>query len=192
MENGNNSNNNKETEERMPGQETKQQEKKEVTEKKDSLEELLSKNKEEYQDLWDKYLRLCADFDNARKRWDREKEETIKFANFYLLKDLTVVLDEVEQALKMIKEHGDTKDIIDGLKMCYDNFIGVLKKRGLTAIDAEGKKFDPHYHEIAGSKEVEGDQEEHVVLQEVQKGYLLENKLLRTSKVIIGIKKQSV
>lgn len=163
--------------------------KEDILSKKLSLEEILSKKEEEYNVLWDKYLRLCADFDNARKRWEREKEDTIKFANFILLKDITVVLDEMEQALKIIKEHSDITEIVKGLQMCYDNFIGVLKKRGLISIDAKGRKFDPHFHEIVGSKEVEGDQE-HIVLEEVQKGYLFENKLLRTSKVIIGVKKQ--
>jgi molecular chaperone GrpE len=144
-----------------------------------------------YDALWDKYIRSRADFDNARKRWEREKEDLIKFADASLLRELLVVLDEVEQALKMVKEHSDIEQINKGLELTYNNFISVLKKRGLKPICALGKDFDPHLHEILASKEVEEDIKQPVVLEEVQKGYMFEDRLLRTAKVIVGIKRQT-
>lgn len=148
------------------------------------------KKEQEYKALWDKHLRLCAEFENTRKRWQKEKEEVIKFSNFLLLQELLVVLDEMEQAAKMIKQHKSGEEIIKGLDMMYNNFSRVLKKGGLKVIEAQGKDFDPHFHEIVATREAE-DEQEHKVLEEVQKGYLLEGKVLRTSKVIVGIKKKS-
>ncbi len=153
--------------------------------------EILKKKEEEYQSLWDKYLRVCAEFDNARKRWDKEKQEIIKFANFKLMKELVVILDELEAALNNINNK-DVNKIIEGINLTYKNLLDVLKRFGLKPIEAKGKKFDPHYHEIVAHKEVEDDEEEHLVLEEVQRGYLLENKLLRTSKVIVGVKKKNL
>ncbi len=156
--------------------------------KKEKHLEELEKQNQELEVLRDKYLRLGAEFDNARKRWEREKEEVIKFANYTLLKDLTIVLDEMEQAMKMVSAHSDLEQIAKGIEMTYNNLLAVLFKKGLKVIEAEGKKFDPHLHEIVASREIqEGD--EHVVLQEVQKGYFFVDKVLRTSKVIVGIKK---
>ncbi|UCG35427.1 MAG: nucleotide exchange factor GrpE [Candidatus Omnitrophota bacterium] len=149
----------------------------------------LEKQGQELEALRDKYIRLGAEFDNARKRWEREKEDVIKFANYSLLKDLTIVLDEMEQALRMVKEHSDFEQIAKGIELTYNNLLGVLFKKGLKTIEAAGKKFDPHFHEIVASREIE-EGDEHLVLEEIQKGYLFGDKVLRTSKVIVGVKKK--
>jgi molecular chaperone GrpE len=146
--------------------------------------------KQDYAALWEKYVRACADFTNARKRWDREKEELIRFSNSSLLRDLLIVLDEAEQALKMAKEHSNVEEIIKGLEMAYGNFVTILKKRGLQAMETKDKVFDPHLHEIVASKEID-EANKPIIIEEVQKGYLLENKVLRPAKVIVGIKKQT-
>ncbi|MEI8348742.1 MAG: nucleotide exchange factor GrpE [Candidatus Omnitrophota bacterium] len=145
---------------------------------------------EDYQALWNKYVRACADFSNARKRWDREKEDIVKFSNSSLMRDLLIILDETEQALKMAATHHSSEDILKGLEMTYNNFIGVLKKRGLQAITAVGKDFDPHFHEIIATKEVDSNISKPVVLEEIQKGYLFEDKVLRSAKVIVGIQRE--
>jgi len=145
---------------------------------------------EDYQALWNKYVRACADFANARKRWEREKEEIVKFSNSSLMRDLLVILDETQQALKLAATHHSSEDILKGLEMTYNNFIGVLKKRGLQAIDAAGKDFDPHFHEIIATKETDLSGAKPVVLEEIQKGYLFEDKVLRPAKVIVGIQKE--
>jgi molecular chaperone GrpE len=138
----------------------------------------------------DKYMRACADFANARKRWDREKEDLIKFSNSSLLRDLLIVLDESEQALKMVKEHGNIEEIIKGLEMAHNNFLNILKKQGLEPMECVGKNFDPHLHEVIASKDVNENIDKPVVLEEIQRGYLLEDKVLRPARVIVGIGKK--
>jgi len=162
--------------EKEKNKESQEIEKTEEIKKIDMKEfEEIKKKAQEYDSLWDKYLRVCAELDNARKRWEREKEEVIKLANFKLMKEIISFLDNLEKT-------------IEGMKLTYKNFLSLLSQFGLKRIEAKGKKFDPYYHEIVGQKEIEGDKE-HIVLEEVQPGYLLEDKVLRTSKVIVGVKK---
>lgn len=155
-----------------------------------SSEESLKQKEQQYEELLDKYLRLGADFENSRKRWERERYDLIRFANSSLLKEFISVVDEMEHALKAVKNNTSCEETVKGLEMLYDNFLGILKKNGIQVIEALGKKFDPHFHEIAGSKEVKEDNQEHIVLEEVQRGYLFEEKVLRTSKVIVGVCKK--
>ncbi len=151
----------------------------------DELKELKEKAAK-YDELWNKYLRACAEFDNARKRWEKEKTEIVKFANYALIKELIVIMDELEHAMTAIKEHSQDKEIQKGIELTYNNLYSILKKEGLAPIEAKGKKFDPHVHEIVGQKE-EKELDEHTVIEEVQKGYTLGDRLLRTSKVIISV-----
>jgi len=157
-----------------------------------SKEELesLKKKAEGFDSIWDKYLRGRADLENAQKRWDKEKSDLLKFSSFALSRDLVVIVDELEQALKSMEEHSsDNKAITEGIRLTYNNLFNILKKEGVTAFESKGKKFDPHVHEIVGQKQA-SDEEEHMILEEIQKGYMIEDKLLRTAKVIIGIRKQ--
>jgi len=150
--------------------------------------EELRRKASEYDSLWDKYLRVCADFDNARKRWEKENKDLVKFANHNLIRELIVIVDELEHALKATKEHSSQEEITKGIKITYNNLLNLLKKEGLVPIEAKGKKFDPHIHEIVGQREID-KVEEHIVLEEIQKGYLLGDKVLRTSKVIVAVKR---
>ena len=167
------------------------------------VEELKNKSSE-YNALRDKYLRTCADFDNARKRWDKEKQGVAKFANFSLIKELLVILDELEHALKAVDEHSQVDKapllketgesipldkIAKGVELTYNNLRSILEKEGVKAIEAKGKKFDPHIHEIVGQVN-NPDVEEHTVLEEIQRGYFLGDSLLRTSKVIISVREE--
>ena len=164
------------------------QDKEKLPSKEEGLQKELEEKNQQLEAWRDKHMRLAAEFDNARKRWEREREEVIKFANYSLFKDLTIVLDEMEQAMKMVREHSDLEQIAKGVELTYNNLLGVLFKKGLKTIEAKGKKFDPHFHEIVASREIE-EGDEHMVLDEIQKGYLFGEKVLRTSKVIIGIKR---
>jgi molecular chaperone GrpE len=145
---------------------------------------------EDYQALWANYVRACADFENSRKRWERERQDSLKFGNVMLLRELLVVLDEMAQALKIVKVHKDSVEIVKGLEMMYNSFLAILKKQGLSVIETAGKKFDPHFHEIVATREVD-NVEEPMILEEIQRGYFLEDKVLRASKVIVGISPQS-
>ena len=148
----------------------------------------LQKKAAEFNSLEDKHLRTCAEFENIRKRWDREKTDLIKFANYSLIRDLIIIVDELEHALSAIKEHESSSEINKGVEMTYSNLLKVLKNEGLEPIQAKGKKFDPHFHEIVGQRE--DTSEEHTVLEEAQKGYMLCDKVLRTSKVILAMEKK--
>lgn len=150
----------------------------------------LKRKAAESESLSDKYLRVCADFDNARKRWDKERMSLIKFASYNIIRNLIVILDELGHALEAIKEHSTLEEITRGVEITYKNLLSLLKKENLMIIEAKGNKFDPHIHEIVGQKEVEPE-DEHIVLEEVQKGYMLDDKVLRTSKVIVGVVKES-
>jgi len=140
----------------------------------------------EYLDVLNKYLRLAAELDNARKRWDRDRDDLLKYGESALLKEVLVILDELKAACSMAREHKDSEQIARGLEMTCKNFEAILKKRGLEVIESVGKPFDPHFQEIAASRPAEGI-DAHVVLEEIQKGYMLADKVLRTAKVIVGV-----
>jgi len=146
----------------------------------------LKQKAESYDQLMDKHLRACAEFENARKRWDREKQEIYRLGNFILIKEVVVILDELEHALRIASEHGSDPEIVKGVEMTLKKFFSILTKQGLKPIDAKGKQFDPHVHEIVGQKQTD-EYEEHVIIEEVQKGYFLEDKVLRTAKVILAV-----
>jgi len=150
-----------------------------------SQDEFDAKSKE-CMEMKEKYVRLAADFENARKRWDRDRDDLFKFANFAILKELLSVVDTMESALKAAQVHANHDEVIKGLEMTHNNLLNVLKKNGLETIEAKGKKFDPNFHEVVLSKPDEGD--EHIVLEEAQKGYIYNGKLLRATKVIISVK----
>ncbi|MBS3052030.1 MAG: nucleotide exchange factor GrpE [Candidatus Aenigmarchaeota archaeon] len=154
--------------------------KKELEEKTSKLEiELQEKAKlaEEYSNRL-KYLQ--ADFDNYRKKFDKEKDDIRRLANEDLIKEFLPIIDEFEIALNEI-ENGRDKI---GLGLLYKKLLKTLENHGLKHIDALGKKFDPNFHEIL-LKEM-SDKEDGIILEELQKGYLLKSKVIRPSKVKIA------
>lgn len=165
------------------------QEKEELLERKICPEEYrkLKEKANSYDELWQKYLRLCADFENARKRWERDRIEVVRFATYEVMKELLVILDELEHALQAIDKHSTIEEIKKGVELTHKNLLRLIKKEGIKPIEAKGKKFDPHLNEIVGQRE-DNNVEEHTVLDEVQKGYLIGDKVLRTAKVIISKK----
>lgn len=150
----------------------------------------VKKKAQEYNSLWDKYLRTCAEFENTRKRWERERQEIFKLGNFNLIGEVVVILDELEHTLRVTKEHSTDPEIIKGVELIHSKFVNILRKQGLKPIEAQGKKFDPHLHEIVGQRPTDeyDEYDEHVVIEEVQRGYFLEDKVLRTAKVIVAVK----
>lgn len=141
--------------------------------------------KGEARDNKDKYLRLFAEFENARKRMDREKIEFIKYANEELLIEFLGVFDNLELSLIAVKQKQDAESLIKGIEMVLRQAQEILKKNGVTRIEAEGRMFDPHQHEIL-LQEDSADVEEGTVLQELQKGYKLGEKVIRTVKVKVS------
>ena len=146
--------------------------------------------REEYEALRDKYLRLSADFDNYKKRFAREKQEMRDFGNAQRLKELLFVLDNIERAIEVSEEsHGEKTDFVaflDGIKLVHSQFLSGLENFGVSSIDSsEGSSFDPSYHE-AVHKEYSETCESGTIVSQMQKGYLLNGRLLRPSMVSVS------
>jgi len=140
-------------------------------------------------ELDDRLLRLTAEYDNFRKRSQREKNESRQFANQHLLEKQLPVLDNFEMALTAA-ENTDPA-IRDGVQMIYDQFLSVLKEAGVEGIDAGGELFDPNIHEAISQKETT-EVEEGTVVQQVQRGYKLNDRLVRPARVIVAKAPESV
>ena len=128
-------------------------------------------------------LRLTADYDNYRKRALREKEDARQFANQALLEKLLPVLDNFEMAIIAANEIDPS--IKDGVQMIYDQLFNVLKDSGMEPIDAMGNAFDPNLHEALSQEETTGV-EEGTVIQQVQRGYTLNDRLVRPARVVVA------
>jgi molecular chaperone GrpE len=179
------------TEEKEEGQETSRHEEHKKKRKKDDATEELKRTLEEKEEviksLQEKMLYFQAEFENYKKLKIKEKQDTLKFGNEVLVKELLPVLDNLEMALDHTEKTEDYKGIYEGVKMTLNEFLKVLEKAGVTRIEAAGKKFDPNLHEAFYQEEKE-DVEPDTVISEFQKGYLLNNRLVRPSRVIISKK----
>lgn len=137
---------------------------------------------------WDKYLRLQADFENTRKRWERDRSDILRYANDDLLCSLLNITDDLERSLELSQEkHEDFTAFLKGVEMILAHIHDLMKKNGVTAVDAAGKIFDPNFHEALMQVE-SADWPENTVVEEMQKGYLLNGKVLRTAKVKVSKK----
>jgi molecular chaperone GrpE len=131
----------------------------------------------------DAYLRLAADFDNYRKRVAREHAELTTRANERLVNELLPVLDDLERALEAAAEHEEAK-LEEGVELVHRSLVALLERHGLSEISTEGS-FDPHVHEALLAQPGEGA-EEGSVLQVLQKGYRLGDRVLRPARVIVA------
>ncbi|MDD5476891.1 MAG: nucleotide exchange factor GrpE [Candidatus Omnitrophica bacterium] len=139
-------------------------------------------------DSWDKMLRNQADLENTRKRLDREKQEFIKFANEGLVLDLLNVLDDLERTVNLAEStKQDLAAFLKGVEMILAHLYEMLKEHGVKPIEAEGKIFDPNYHEALMQVESK-DLPEHTIIEVLQKGYLIHERVLRTAKVKVSKK----
>jgi molecular chaperone GrpE len=132
---------------------------------------------------YDKYLRAVADLDNYKKRAIKEKADIIKYGKEEVIKDILPFVDSLDRAL----EHADSSDVQafkEGIKLIQEQLLSCLKKHGVEKIDSIGLDFDPNFHEAMMQVESE-EHPENKVVNEVQKGYLLNGRLLRPSKVCV-------
>ena len=136
---------------------------------------------------WDKFLRAAADLENYRKRAAREKEETVRYQGEQMVTALLPVLDNMDRALSSAQEHGsEHSGLVEGLEQIHAQFERVLKDFGLEAVAAAaGDTFDPRLHE-AISHEPSAEQPEGAILQQLQRGYKLGNRLLRPARVRVS------
>jgi molecular chaperone GrpE len=131
-------------------------------------------------------LRVQADFDNFRRRTQKEKEELAQYATSKLVAELLSVLDNFERALATAPGNAESEAFTKGINMIFRQLEGVLKTEGLTAMETVGQPFNPEYHQAIMQVESE-EHEEGIVTEEVQKGYLLKDKVLRPAMVKVSM-----
>lgn len=139
-----------------------------------------------YEELNDRYLRLYSEFDNYRKRTNKEKIELRQHASEDIIKDLLPILDDMDRANKINSESSDLKGVVEGSLLITTKLKNMLGSRGLSEIDCIGQDFDTDYHEAVTTIKAEDPEMKGKVMDETQKGYKLNEKVIRFSKVIIG------
>ena len=133
----------------------------------------------------DQMLRTMAEFDNSRKRVEREKEDSLKYALESFVKELIPTVDGIERAIQSTKESQDFDALAEGVEMIYKGILSTLEKRGVTPIKAVNELFDPTQHEAVMHVESENVPENRVI-EEWQKGYMLNNRVIRPSMVSVS------
>ncbi len=154
----------------------------ELIEEMKALQEQIEKKEKEAEEYLLLAKRVQAEFENYKKRAEREQAEYTEQANARLVLNLLPVLDNFERALTV--ENSDMNSFKKGLTMIFSQLKNVLETEGLSAIEAVGKEFDPYYHEAVLT--AVGDYEEDIILEECEKGYLFKTRVLRPSKVKVG------
>lgn len=156
--------------------------KKKLEVKKEDLNKQLEETKILAEERLNQLKYLQADFDNYRKKFEKEKEQVVRLANENLVKELIIVLDDFDAAIKL--SEGEKKK--EGLVSLKKKFFDILVNQGLKEIEALGKRFDPNFHEVL-CKELSNHNEDEII-EEIQKGYILKSKVIRPSKVKISKK----
>ncbi len=141
--------------------------------------------KQKLESLNQQYIRLAADFDNYRKRQAQERENLLKYGSETALKKMIEVLDNFERGEKALEKVEDCQTVKDSFNLVHQQVIDTLQKLGLEAIDTEGKEFDPNFHD-AVMQTPNNDVPEHTILNELQKGYKLGDKVLRPALVNVA------
>ncbi|MBK7339940.1 MAG: nucleotide exchange factor GrpE [Saprospiraceae bacterium] len=137
-------------------------------------------------DQKDKYLRLFAEFDNFRKRSYKEKNDYIKNASQDLVADLLVILDDFERAQKLAEDQKNTEIFPEGMRLIYHKLLLLLKQRGLEAMDSTNVVFDPSLHEAVTEFPAPSEEMKGKVFDTLEKGYLLNDKIIRYAKVVVA------
>jgi len=145
------------------------------------LANALERNRE----LEDKLLRMAAEQDNFRKRMQRERETSLKYAEETILREILPSLDNLERAVEQCKCAPDAVALLAGVEMTCKGLLNTLEKFGVKLLAGEGQPFDPNFHE-AVAMEASADVPENQILQEYQKGYMFKDRLIRAAKVVVS------
>jgi len=141
--------------------------------------------KKDYDEINNKFFRISADFQNYKKRAEKEKSDIYNYANEKLILELLPIADNLERAVKSAKDEGQGESILKGIEMIYQQFSDILKKNGVQEIFAVGEPFDHNYHH-AVMQEEHPDYENNTVIGVFQKGYTLNEKVIRPSMVKVS------
>jgi molecular chaperone GrpE len=148
----------------------------------------VDKLKNELAEANDKYIRMAAEFNNFKKRSERDFANLIESANRNLFMELLPTIDDFERSLNSEntdKTKKSYKSLKDGIDLIYHKLISTLKKQGLEAIETVDTPFDPEFHEALMQIENK-DKDSNIILEEIQKGYLMKNKVIRHSRVVVN------
>ena len=168
------------------GDETQKQEEKITPIKEETLEEKLKTTQ-------DKLLRTMAEMENQRRRFEKEKQEAFEFGGFSFAAESLLLLDNIDRAVvsfkndENLKNNKDLNKIIDGIEIVKKDLVSIFKKNGIEAIECINKRFDPNFHQAMLELE-DNTKEAGTVVQEMQKGYMMKNRLLRPS--LVGVTKK--
>ncbi|MCA9396715.1 MAG: nucleotide exchange factor GrpE [Candidatus Omnitrophica bacterium] len=152
-----------------------------------SLESKVQELQAKLKEADEKVLRVAADFDNDKKRIQKRAEEMLKYANEKIVTDLLPLIDDFDRALESLNQGHDLKTIQQGLNMVQTSFHKILSENGVEQIDALNKPFDPNLHEAVGQV-ISDAEEEDTVVEEMQRGYTLNGRLARPSRVKVSKK----
>ena len=157
--------------------------------KKKKEDKLAAENEallEKYNDLNDRFLRLYSEFDNFRKRTAKEQLGLIKTASQDLIVGLLPVLDDFERALKAFEDHHADPELIKGVELIYNKFYNTLKLKGLKPMESMGTEFNTDWHEALTNIPAPSEDLKGKVVDVIQKGYLLNDKVIRYAQVVVG------
>lgn len=157
----------------------------EIVDDETDLEKELEEARKEASENRDKMLRMAADCENLRKRMQREKETSLKYAEENILRELLPSIDNLERAVEQGKDSNDAAVLLEGVEMTMKGLLASLEKVGLKPIESLGEPFDPNYHE-AMVMEASTDVPEQHIKQVFEKGYLFKERLIRAAKVVVS------
>ena len=152
----------------------------------EKLQKELDEANEKVATLEDKYLRQVAEFDNYRKRTVKEKAELIKNGGERAIESILPVLDDFERAMANMSKNENAAEIMTGIELIYNKFVGILKQNGLQKIETEGADFNTDFHEAIAMIPAPTEELKGKVLDCVQTGYTLNDKVIRHAKVAVG------
>jgi molecular chaperone GrpE len=142
--------------------------------------------KTELEDANNKYIRLYAEFDNYKRRTSRERVELLQTAGKDVIVDLLPVLDDLERALKAIDDHANDTSVKEGIQLVANKLKKTLQQKGLKEMESINQPFDADFHEAVTNIPAPSDEMKGKVIDEIVKGYLLNDKVLRYAKVVVG------
>ena len=153
---------------------------------KDNMEQEIENLKRQVEEQKDKFLRLFAEFDNYKKRLAKERLELFSMAGKDIILEILPVADDIERAVKASIEADEVETVREGLGLIADKFKKVLEKRGVRPIDAIGSVFDVEKHEAITEIPVQSEEMKGKIVDEIEKGYMMNDKIIRFSKVVVG------
>ncbi len=159
----------------------------------DKKSEKIQTVEEKLKTVEEKLLRTMADMENQRRRFEKERQEAFEFGGFNFARETLSLLDNIDRATdsfkndEKLKNNNDLDKIIDGIEVVKNDLISIFKKNGIIAIECKNKKFDPNFHQAMLEVE-DNTKEPGTVVQEIQKGYMMKDRLLRPS--LVGVTKK--